>query len=203
MSDVMIARLGLLANLMFWPLMFAMAAMRSDYSHLHQAVSELGAVGAPSMWLWNVAGYLVPGLLLAVFGWNFVRRVRPGSRVVAALLATAGVGMAISGVFPPDMNDRGGVQTMLHLLGSSLSALAWLPAMVALVFFARRTRPDIAVACGSAILAMIGAFALYGVLEHTPALVQRITFGVFFGWYAVAALLLMRSRASVVVQAGA
>jgi len=80
MTDMQIARLGILANLLFWPLMFAMAAMRSDYSHLHQAISELGSLGAPWMMVWNVFGFFGPGLLLAGFGWNLVRRLRPGSR---------------------------------------------------------------------------------------------------------------------------
>jgi hypothetical membrane protein len=203
MSDVMLARLAIAANLMFWPLLFVMAAIRSDYSHLHQAVSELGAVGAPHMWAWNILGYVVPGLMLAVFGWSLVRRLRPGSRVAAALLALSGIGMAAAGLIPADMNDRRGLLTSLHIVGSSLSVLAWLPSMIVVAALARRTRPEIAVASGVALAAMIGSFALYGVWEDTPALVQRITFGVYLGWYLVAGLLLTVRAPQAVLSAKA
>lgn len=193
MTNWTLIRLALAANLLFWPLLFAMSAMRADYSHLHQAVSELGAVGAPRMWLWNIGGYILPGLLLAAFGWGLVRRLRPGARIAAGWLALAGIGMALAGVFPADMDDRRGLATSLHLIGNSLSLLGWAPGMVLAAVLARKARPDVAVASLAALAAMVGAFFLYGLWPDTPALVQRITFGVFFGWYlAVAALLAAR-----------
>ncbi|MBM3898609.1 MAG: DUF998 domain-containing protein [Gemmatimonadetes bacterium] len=196
MTDMQIARLGILANLLFWPLMFAMAAMRSDYSHLHQAISELGSLGAPWMMVWNVFGFFGPGLLLAGFGWNLVRRLRPGSRWVAGILALAGIGMSFAGVFPANMDDREGWETMLHALGSLTSLLSWAAGVIATAILAHRTRPDIAAASCIAILAALCGFALYGFMPHTPALVQRINFGVFFGWYFVVALLLIVRRHS-------
>ena len=191
-SDRAIAWLAFAANLLFWPLMFAMAALRPNYSHLHQAISELGSYGAPRMWLWNVLGYIIPGILLAVFGWCFVRRIRPRSLIAAGLLALAGVFLAVSGAFPADMADRAGPATRLHLVGLMGSALAWLPAMIVVAVLAWRPRRDVAIACVVALLAMVGAFGLYGVMPETPALVQRISFGVFFGWYLAAALLLLK-----------
>lgn len=190
MTDRTLIRLAVVANLLFWPLMFAMAAMRSDYSHLHQAVSELGAFGAPRMWVWNVGGYLLPGVMLAAFGWGLMRRLRPGSRIAPTLLALAGGGLALAGIFPADLQDRQGLATSLHMVGNSLSLLGWAPGMIVVAVFARKSRPDIALISILALLAMIGAFPLYGLWPQTPALVQRITFGVFFGWYLAVALAL-------------
>lgn len=194
MSEKQIAGLGILANLLFWPLMFALAATRPDYSHLHQAVSELGALRAPHMWVWNMLGFVTPGVLMAAFGWNLVRRLRPHSRIAAALLALAGVSIAFAGVFPADMDDRQGLTTTLHLLGASGSLFAWAPGMLVVAFIASKVRPDIAIASVLALVAMIGSFWLYGPLSETPALVQRVTFGVFFGWYLCVALLLLMIR---------
>jgi hypothetical membrane protein len=176
---------------MFWPLMLALAAMRPDYSHLHQAISELGAVGAPRMWVWNIGGYILPGLLLAAFGWGLVRRFEPGSRWRAGLLALAGVGLALAGAVPADMDHRQGLQTVVHLAaGSLLSAIAWATGLILLSILALRTRADIALSCLVALAALVGTFFLYGLWPDTPALVQRISFVVFFGWYLAAALLL-------------
>lgn len=191
MTDRSIAGLGILANLIFWPLMFGMAAMRSDYSHLHQAISELGSVGAPRMWVWNILGYIVPGLLLAAFGWSLVQRLRPRSRWIAGFAAIAGIGMALSGVFPADMEDRRGLASTLHASGVLMSLLGHTFSVVAIAVLARRKKPDIAAACLIALAASVGALILYGYMPHTPALVQRINFGVFFGWYLTASLLLL------------
>ncbi|MGV8928874.1 MAG: DUF998 domain-containing protein [Brevundimonas sp.] len=194
MTERQIAGLGILANLMFWPLMFYLAALRPDYSHLHQAVSELGALGAPHGLVWNLFGFIAPGLLLAVFGWNLVRRLRPKSRVAASLLALAGVSIAFAGVFSADMDDRQGLTTTLHLIGASGSLLAWVPGVLVVALLSRKVRPDIAITSVLALAAMIGSFWLYGPLSETPALVQRVTFGVFFGWYLCVALLLLGVR---------
>jgi hypothetical membrane protein len=194
MSDASLARLGILANAVFWPLMFAMASLRPGYSHLHQAISELGSYGAPRMWVWNVFGYIAPGLMLAVFGWSFGRRLRPRSPWAAGLMALAGLGLAISGVLPADMDDRQGRATMLHEAGAMLSLLGWMLGMIAVAIAARRGRPDITGACVVALAASVGGFALYALLPSMPALVQRINFGVFFGWYLVIALLLLTVR---------
>lgn len=194
MSEVWLARLGIAANAMFWPLMFVMAAARPDYSHLHQAVSELGAYGAPRMWVWNVFGYVTPGLLLALFGWGLGRRLAPRSRWLGGLMALAGLGLAFSGAFPADMEDRQGLATTLHAVGSLSSLFGWTLGILAAAVVARRARPDITAACGVALVASVGAFFLYGLMPDTPALVQRINFGVFFGWYLAVALLLLTVR---------
>lgn len=196
MSRKLIASLGILANLMFWPLMFVMASVRPDYSHLHQAISELGSIGAPRMWVWNVFGYIIPGLLLAAFGWGLVRLLRSGSRTAAGLLALAGIGLALTGVFPADMDHRQSLTTSLHMAGVLMSLAAWALSLVAIAVLAWRSHRDIATVSLLALVASVGGFFLYGVMPDTPALAQRINFAVFFGWYLGVALLLLARRRS-------
>ena len=38
-----------------------MSSIRPEYSHLTKAISELGSLDAPSLWYWNVLGYIIPG----------------------------------------------------------------------------------------------------------------------------------------------
>lgn len=59
--------------------------------------------------------------------------------------------------------------------------------MVSVAVLARRVRRDIALSACAALVAMIGSSPPYGVLTDTPALVQRITFGVFLGWRLIVA----------------
>lgn len=59
---------SVLAAASFWIALVTLGAVRNDYSQLTKAVSELGAVGAPHPLAWNVRGFIVPGLLLAVCG---------------------------------------------------------------------------------------------------------------------------------------
>lgn len=174
--------------------MFVMAALRPDYSHLHDAISELGAVGAPRLWLWNIAGYIVPGLMLAVFGWRFVRRLRPNSRLVAAILAAGGLGLALAGAFPADMDNRQGAQTLAHMAGVLLSLAGWVVGLATICVWTMRSDRAVAFTCLAALAATAAGFSLYWLAPGTPALVQRICFAIFFAWYLAAAVMAPPAR---------
>lgn len=173
------------ANLLFWGSLFGFAALRADYAHATKAVSELGAWGAPNMWAFNVLGLIVPGLMLAACGWMIGRGA--ASTWLAALLAIAGVCIAVAGVFPADMNDYGAPTTIGHVVGSMGSLIAWAPAMILAAVVARKRAPALALLSIAALALMVGAFFLYETL--LPGLVQRITFAMFFGYFLAAALL--------------
>lgn len=182
--------LALAANLLFWSLLFIMAALRPDYSHLHKAVSELGSYGAPRMWLWNVMGYLLPGLLLGAAGWGIGKKMRPGW-LLPGLLAAAGVMVAWAGIFPADMSDRHGLATRLHLVSSFASLILWLLALVVLAFHLRgrwRNAALVALGCFAAL-----AVAILTSNPATPGLTQRLMFAIFF--FSYPALALVRPRA--------
>lgn len=192
MSDRRAAMLGIAANLLFWPSLFVFAALRPDYAHETKSVSELGAWGAPNIWGFNVLGFILPGLMLAACGW-LVGRVAD-STWVAALLALAGACVALAGVFPADMNDYGSLTTIGHIVGSMGSLVAWALAMIFAALFTRKSWPALAALSAAALALMIGAFFLYETLP--PGLVQRLTFAIFFGYFAAAALL-MRRQATI------
>lgn len=179
-------QLGLAANLLFWPLLFAMAAMRPDYSHLHRAVSELGSFDAPNRWLWNIGGYFLPGLLIGMAGWRIGRGVG-GRWALPLLLSLGGLMMAWAGVFPADMQHRDGLLTRLHLLGAFGSLIAWLLALLLLCLKLRgpwRPASWVALACLAALAA-----ALVFSDPDAPGLTQRWMFAIFLASYPVLARL--------------
>ncbi len=195
MRNQAVAALGLGANALFWPSLFGFAALRPDYSHFTKAVSELGVWGAPNMWAFNVLGFILPGLLLAAFGWAFARRAAPGNWFVALLLPLGGVGLMIAGLFPGDMQHMQSLTTIGHVAGATASLLFWIIALIALVISTRKTWPSLASLSLIAVLAVVATFLLYGAPHVSRAIVQRATFAEFFGWYAAASLMLLNRRA--------
>jgi len=199
MSDRKLAALGIAANVLFWSALIVFAALRPDYSHVSEAVSELGSWDAPNMWAWNVAGFIAPGALLGLFGWGLARRVSPRGWTLALLLALAGAGLVVAGLFPADMDDFQSTTTIGHLAGSNGSILGWASALVILAFAARKTWPALAIVSVAALILMVATFALYDSSFATRAIVQRLTFGIFFGWYLAASILLLK-RATFAVE---
>ena len=184
-----LAAAGILANVFFWCAVVGFAAVRPDYSHLTKAISELGTIGAPRMWAFNVIGYVLPGLLVTGFGWVLGRR--HGSTGLALLLAMAGLGLVVAGIFPGDLDDFRRPTTQLHLAGSLLG-LSWVPAMPWLAVKTRRSWPALATVSAGAFALFLLVFGLYAVIPRAPGLVQRTTFGVWLGWYVAVAFLLLR-----------
>ena len=178
------------AAISFWASLFGFAALNPHYSHFRKSVSELGAWGAPNMWAFNVLGFIVPGLLVAWFGWTLARSATPKGWLTASLFALAGILVALAGASPADMNNFGSLTTIGHLIGSNGSALAWLAALIALAAATGRSWPAMSVVSVLGIVLMLTAFSLYFWAPLPRAIIQRICFGVFFGWYLVATALL-------------
>lgn len=91
------------------PIAFALstiifAAMRPEYDHMTQFISELGATGTPNAEGFNVFGFGLAGALITVFCFTLFRLL-PASilaRVGAALVTVFGVGMLIVGIYSCD-----------------------------------------------------------------------------------------------------
>jgi hypothetical membrane protein len=178
--------LTLSANGLFWSSVFGFAALRSDYSHATDAVSELGVWGAPNMWGFNLLGYVMPGVLLAAACWIIARRVRPRAHVMSGVLAWSGLAIVLAGLAPGDLRQMNSLTSILHVTGSLSGILLWLPGVIWLGIVSLGTRRRLAIVCFGGLALMVGAFSLYIVL--LPGIVQRLSFGVLFGWSIAAAL---------------
>ena len=90
---------SVLATTFFWIALVAFGTVRTDYSQLTKAVSELGAVGAPYALAWNVLGFIVPGLLLAACGIAIGTVVDGRGGALRWLLTGPAIAFAATGVF--------------------------------------------------------------------------------------------------------
>jgi hypothetical membrane protein len=79
-------------------------SLHVGYSHISQAISELGAHGAPFSTILNYAGLVPAGILTLVFALAMFRRIKDGLAlyISCGLVALAGLGRFFAGIFPCD-----------------------------------------------------------------------------------------------------
>jgi hypothetical protein len=188
MSRKLTGGLGLAATLLFWAALAFFAAAHPGYEHGTKAVSELGATGAPNALAWNLIGFLLPGLLLALFGVGVGKAVR--ERRTGLYLALSGLAFAATAA-PADMENLKSPLSLAHILASLMVFLFWLPACLRLL---KRTTPEL-----RRITVLFLLFALAAVaIRFTPLLLpgwgQRLSFLAYFGWVGAVSLLLVASK---------
>lgn len=208
MSERSAGMAGFAALAVFWPALFVFAAVRPDYSHFTQAISELGAIGAPHALAWNLIGFMVPGLLLAVCGAGLAFAIDGRRSALWWLLVLSGLGFAGAGVIPCEMqNGSPKMQsplTVCHIFMSFVSGIPWLIATLLLVSrikqnsnWHRRTKTSVMLA-----LLGIAAYPLNFLarslpfFDQRPGLAQRIFFASYFGWYLVMSCCLLEHVSS-------
>jgi hypothetical membrane protein len=169
-----------------------LSALHPGYSHLTKAVSELGAWGEPNMWWWNVFGYGVSGLAIALLGVSLNGVLGRGGRVVSFALVVSGALMTLSGLFPGNFEDRHSPSILAHLVSSIGSYVAFLVAGFGLPFALRSSPSWPRIAWPS--LALVVLSLLTGALRsgEAPGLGQRLTFVCFFLWVALVGAALVR-----------
>jgi hypothetical membrane protein len=186
---------SVLAAAFFWMALVAFGAARTGYSQLTKAVSELGAVGAPHALAWNVLGFIVPGLLLAMCGVGIGTAFDGRRGAVRWLLTGSGVAFAATGVFPAVMQDGSPVMqapsTVGHVVMLLLSSVLWLIAIGVLLRAITREHelrrlltPFVIVTIVA--LSGLAANVLHDAippLAHRPGLAQRLGFAGYFLWF--------------------
>ena len=198
MNERQAGGIGIAAFSIFWVALFAFAASRADYSHLHKAVSELGALGAPHALAWNLIGFIVPGLLLALFGAGLATAIDGRRGALWWLLVLSGLCFAATGVVPGVMHNGSPMMesplTRGHLLFATLDPVLW---AIASFLVIRRVKKNpswkpfttlatvYAVVCvGGFLFGFVASAAIPG-LADKPALVQRFDFAFYFGWFLI------------------
>jgi len=171
--------------------------LEPDYSHMAQFVSELGALGATHQEVFNYSGLVLAGLLTAVFSVGLHLRLEPGRWFIvsSALVALAGIGRMIAGLFPCDpgcnMEDMS-VSARIHALAGFVALLSGALAPLLLAFGLRERpesalfRPSLALGLASVVLVVL----LFGLGPGAPFIgaIQRLVLAAFYGWVAVVAV---------------
>jgi hypothetical protein len=208
-----LAWLAVIGQLVFVAGWLVGGALEPGYSHLDQAVSELGARSASHPLIVN-AGLVVLGLSVAAVGLALVAALpsRRSSRLAAWLFVAAGLAIVVAGVVPLDcglsrdrcmQQFRAGELSWredVHLWASlaSQALLALTPFAIARALSPGPVAPLAAGAGAVGVAIGAAAFVLYGVEGVPDGLVQRVGLAVIHLWVLiVAAGILYALRAPV------
>jgi hypothetical membrane protein len=201
MNHRLVGLLGIGAWLLFWVASVALAAFRPSYSHVVNTISELGAVGTPHATAWNVLGFIVPGVLLALAGATIARAANPTPSVsrtfATVLLVLCGLAVAGQGIFPAEMAngvaDVTSAFTRGHFVSSLLSGATWAVGALMLVGPMKRNPNWHSLYIVSAVLVALTLVALFTLRGTLPdGLAQRIGNAFFCIWFILMSLKLVR-----------
>ena len=193
------AWIGIVAVVLSVATIIIIAEMRTDgYNHAHKAVSELGSSDAPNKWAFNILGYFIPGLLIALFAFNLKNHfIIPMKTYPFYFLLLSGLFYGLAGLFAADMNNRNSFNTVMHLIGSMGSGLFWLFSGLTLWWQLKKDKGWKMVAIITLIILIITIFTMGLVPKYLPGIAQRIGFGGYYLFILVLAFKLSKQLSAV------
>ena len=190
---------GIIAPVSYTVVAIVLGLLWSGYSHVTQAISELGGVGAPNAVIMNTAGFALTGILIIVFalGLYYGLDKGSGSKIGPALVAVYGLGMFGIAFFPWDnVNLASFTSTMHSLIGWP----QWIGLTLGLLVLAHTFKNDLqwnnywiyTLSTGLLTAVFIVIYAFIGV-EGYMGVLQRIVVGAQLLWIEMVAIKLFRS----------
>ncbi|WP_084273464.1 DUF998 domain-containing protein [Maribacter antarcticus] len=188
--------IGIVTPIVFLTTYLIMSSIRPEYSMFTKAISELGSLDASNKWLWNSFGYILTGILIAIYAIGLYKNiaVTKSSKLPLYGILLSGVFMAISGIFPGDFNNRQSTTMLLHTLGSFGSYIFFLigaftyPKVMSKTEYWKNAKTPTLIFTYLTIV--FGAWVF--IFPNMPALGQRITFLFYFLWITYTAIRLYR-----------
>lgn len=197
MTNKQYAIIGISAPTLFWITYLVMSNLRPEYSFLTKAVSELGSLDAPNKWSWNVLGYILPGILIAIYSFGLYKNITPdgGNRIPLIAFILSGLFMSLSGVFPGDFENRQSTTMLLHTVGSFgsyifflIGAFTYPKQMKKSEYWRKSIKPTILFTW---LTILFGSWPF--IFPSTPSVGQRIVFFFYFLWILYTAIKLYNS----------
>ena len=194
---------GVAAPLFFGAAAITSAALRSDYSHLDQFISELGETGGDYAWLMNYVGFMLSAALILIFvlAFRLYFPRTPLSYVGSFLLVLFAIGVFFAGVYSCDvgcpLTNKSSEQNLHDIASLALPAFA-LGVAAWGVFFSRTPRWR-RFGVYSLASAAFSVFILVLMIRSEASragtgLYQRLFLAVLFIWMIALALRLWREN---------
>lgn len=168
-----------------------------EYSHRIHPVALRGASGLPGAMLFNIGAFLLPGACLSLVAHilrNGLHRDGWLVRIGLVLAQLSALAYGAQGLLPMTFGEIDGPANRLHVLAWMLWWIAFVPAMLLLALGARRG-PLFAAAC-LLVGVLVPALAVLVPIGPWVGLAQRLAFGLWFGWWGLAAWWLIRTSVS-------
>lgn len=190
---------GPLAAVIFLVGVAALARALPGYDHMHQTISEIGAVGSPVQLPFTLLLCAVAACLTVFALGVRAASVRAGHNSMAAwLIAALAVSAAGVGIFstPHPLHNVFGLSELVGYQAPLALALAWrrdarAKALVGVswIFFVL-----VWIGIGLNLSGLQPDGAVWNAVKPVYGLVQRALFAAWFGWAFVAGLMLRRSE---------
>jgi hypothetical membrane protein len=170
------------------PLVFG--ALRDDYSHIQNYISELGERGAPYADWVNWAGFVPTGLLMLVFLAMARKRFPDAAWGPLVLFSAAGWGYILAAFFPcdPGCPEFGSLSQLIHSLSAVVLNIATALALIRLGRVLGRDADWQRWRAFTFVCGLLVAFIFVGILVPYIApwrgLLQRISELAVWGWVA-------------------
>jgi hypothetical membrane protein len=191
------ARIVAVCPLWFLTVYLLFSTLNSDFDHQSDPVSALGAIGEPLAPFWNFAGFVVPGLMIALFGRLFAVNFRASLVASAAgtSIAISGLLLASAGIFPSRLGLFAPGSSVAHEASGWGAAAAFLVGGL-LFSWTLLTETRIGIRALYPLILVVGTLAYQVIGPDQWWLGQRVGFACYFVWIGVVGHLVARLPAS-------
>ncbi|WP_378187530.1 DUF998 domain-containing protein [Aquimarina sp. W85] len=187
--------IGIAAPILFLITYLIMSSIRPEYSMFTKAISELGSIDAPNKWIWNFFGYILSGILIAIYSLGLYKNVviTKSSKLSLYGILFSGIFMTISGVFPGDFDNKQSTTMLLHTVGSFGSYIFFLIGAFTYPKLMNKTNYWSSVKKPTLIFTYLTiVFGVWPfIFPNIPAFGQRIVFFFYFLWIFYTAIKLL------------
>ena len=161
------------------------------YSQALHPVALLGARGVPHALAFNVAGFVIPGVLMATVAWQLRERMAKGApwmaRIGGRLALLSALAFAAQGMLPLDPQDLESTMSRAHVTAWLSWWVAFVPAALLLVVGLRDARQRRPLAWAGIVATVIVVGAAFPPDLLPPGIAQRVAFAGWFAWWLLAA----------------
>ena len=184
--------IGIVTPIVFLTTYIIMSSIRPEYSMFTKAISELGSLDASNKWLWNSFGYILTGILIAIYAIGLYKNVAvtKSSKLPLYGILLSGVFMTVSGIFPGDFDNRESTTMLLHTVGSFgsyifflIGAFTYPKQMRKNEYWKQAIKPTLIFTW---LTILFGSWPV--IFPNMPALGQRITFLFYYLWITYTAI---------------
>ncbi len=183
--------IGITAVIMSSCTIIITAALRTDgYNHYHKAISELGSVDAPNKWIFNILGFIIPGILLTIFSKSLLNKFHSYNNVrhyPFYLFISTGPCLALVGV-PADMDNVQSINSIIHIIGSTGGGILWLLCALTLWWQLKKIPSWKPIAIVTFSIPFIMLLAMSFVPENNPGIIQRISVTCNYAFISILAI---------------
>lgn len=192
---------GLVGPILFTIIILVSAYLRSDYDHMHNFISELGATNTPNEQLMNFAGFMPSGLLIGLFGISLLYLVPKNiiSKIGSLLVIIFGLGMTLAGTFSCDLGcpPTGSLESIIHNRVSAVTFISVILGIILLGVSFRKSEFFRKIALYSVISGIISAFLLIVMINSSESKIltglwQRLLLFSIFLWTSIVGLRIFR-----------